>query len=68
MRGTAFAARDEIQFTNIRQLPSGREMAAEFRGITLINTYVPSGTVKRRKWEHFYNSELAYLTHPPTYR
>jgi hypothetical protein len=32
MRGTAFVTRDEMQLTNIAQLPSGRGMAAEFGG------------------------------------
>jgi hypothetical protein len=36
-------------------------MAAEFRGMCLINIYAPSGPAKRQEREHFYNSELAYL-------
>jgi exonuclease III len=36
-------------------------MTAEFRGISMINIYAPSGTAKRREREHFYNNELAYL-------
>lgn len=46
MRGTDFVNRNEIQLTNINIILSGRGMAAEFREITPINIYVPSGTAK----------------------
>jgi exonuclease III len=51
MRGTAFVFREEIQLTNITKLPSGRGMAAIFRGILLINIYDPSGVTKRQERE-----------------
>jgi exonuclease III len=47
MRGTAFVTREEMQLHNIKQFPSGRGMAADFRGMTLINIYAPSGSAKR---------------------
>jgi len=49
MRGTAFVTRNEIQLSSINILPSGRWMAEEFREITLINIYAPSGTTKWRE-------------------
>ena len=60
MRGTDFVNRNEIQLTNINIILSGRGMAAEFREITPINIYVPSGTAKWWEREHFYDSELAF--------
>ena len=60
-RGTAMVTRKEITITNITRLPSGRGIAAEYRGIWWGNVYAPSGTIKRREREHFYNNELPYL-------
>jgi len=53
--------RNEITITNITRLPSGRGIAAEYRGIWLVNVYAPSGTAKRQEREHFYNNELPIL-------
>jgi exonuclease III len=40
-RGTAIAARDNIELVNITRMPSGRAIAAEFKGIWLVNIYAP---------------------------
>jgi len=61
MRGTTFETRDEMHLININELPLGRGMAAEYRGITLINIYALSATAKRMEREQFYNNELVYL-------
>jgi len=53
--------RNEITITNIKRLPSGRGIAAEYRGIWLVNVYAPSVTAKRQERERFHNSELPYL-------
>jgi exonuclease III len=61
MRGTAFVFREELQLTNITKLPSGRGMAAIFRGILLIKIYIPSGATKSQEREYFYIGEQVYL-------
>jgi exonuclease III len=68
MRGTAILAKDGITLTNVTKLPSGRAIAAEYRGTLLINIYAPSGTAKRHEREYFFNNELPYLLQPPTAR
>ena len=68
MRGTAILAKDGITLTNVTTLPSGRAIAAEYRGTLLINIYAPSGTAKRHECEYFFNNELPYLLQPPTTR
>jgi exonuclease III len=45
-RGTAVVTRNEITITHITRLPSGREIAAKYRGIRLVNVYVPSRKAK----------------------
>ena len=40
MRGTAILAKDGITLTKITKLPSGRVLAAEYRGTLLINIYI----------------------------
>jgi len=64
MRGRAIEARSEIQLTNITTLPSGRAIAAEYRGIRLINVYTPSGTTRRNERERFYNAVPPCLLRP----
>jgi exonuclease III len=60
-RGTAILAKEEINLTDIKCLPSGRGMAANFQGTCIINLYAPSGAEKKQEREQFYNKELAYL-------
>jgi hypothetical protein len=50
--------RNELQVTNITKLPSGRGMAANCVGITLINVYAPSATAKQAEGVNFYNTVL----------
>ena len=59
--GTAILAKRELHLTNITTLPSGRAIAAVYKGIQLINIYAPSGTTKRTDREQFFNEELPYL-------
>ena len=68
MRGTAILANDVITLTNVTKLPSGRAIAAEYRGTLLMNIYAPSGTAKSHESEYFFNNELPYLLRPPTAR
>jgi len=58
--------RNEITITNITRLPPGREMAAQYISICLVNVYAPPGTAKRHEREHFYNNKLPYLLRPST--
>jgi exonuclease III len=60
-RGTALITRDEFTSTNVKQLPSGRGIAAEYKGIRMINIYTPFGTVNRQEREHFNTSDLTCL-------
>ena len=61
MRDTAVVTKNGITLNNVSKLPSGRTVAAEYRGTWLINLYAPSGTARRHKREKFYNNELTYL-------
>jgi exonuclease III len=63
IRGTAILARSELHLTSITTLPSGRAIAAIYKGIQLINVYAPSGTTKRNDREKFFSVELTYLLH-----
>jgi len=60
-RGTAIVARDGINLDNTIMSPSGRDMAAKFREIWIINLYALSGTAMKQEGERFFNSELPYL-------
>lgn len=48
---------------NILKLPTGRSIAAEYKGIYLVDKYAPSGTARRTEREYFYNTELPQLLH-----
>ena len=52
-RGKAILAKDCITLTTVTKLPSGRAIAAKYRGALLINIYDPSGTAKRHEREYF---------------
>jgi exonuclease III len=60
-RGTAIVAKDNIELSNITKMPSGRAIAAEFKGIWLVNTRAPSGAAKRNDREQFFNNDLTYI-------
>jgi exonuclease III len=60
-RGTSIVAREEFHLTNITILPTGRAIAAVYKGIQLVNIYAPSGTERRAEREHFYNTKLPHL-------
>jgi endonuclease/exonuclease/phosphatase family metal-dependent hydrolase len=61
MPGTAIVAKCQHHFTNILTLPTGRAIAATFRGVRPINIYALSGTARRAEREDFYNEELTHL-------
>jgi len=61
--GTAILAKNTLHLKNITTLPSGRAIAADYKGIRLINVYAPSGTARRADREQFYTIELPYLFH-----
>jgi len=49
IRGTAILARSTLNLTNITTLPSGPTMAADYKGIRIINVYTSSGTARRQR-------------------
>jgi exonuclease III len=57
-RGTAIVARNDVTLHNINKTPSGRAIAAQYKGLHIVNIYAPSGTAKRTEREHFYNAEV----------
>jgi exonuclease III len=61
MRGTALVTRDNITLAKITKIPSGRAIAAEFRGMWMININAPSGAARRQERERFYNSDMPQL-------
>jgi exonuclease III len=60
-RGTAIMARNDIILTHISKVPTGRVIAAEYKGLHIINIYAPSGTARRMEREQFYSTELPQL-------
>jgi len=60
-RGTAILAREGIILTNVTRLHSGRDIAAKYQGMWLVNIHAPSGAARRSERENFYNGELTYL-------
>jgi exonuclease III len=61
IRGTAFLSRDGIILENIVRTPTGRAIAATYRGVLLLDVYAPSGTSQKAEREQFYNLELPTL-------
>jgi exonuclease III len=61
IRGTAIVARNDIILHNINKSPSGRVIAAEYKGLHIVNIYAPSGKAKRTEREHFYNAKVPQL-------
>jgi exonuclease III len=61
IRGRAIVARNDIILHNINKSTSGRAIAAEYKGLHIVNIYAPSGTAKRTEREHFYNAEVPHL-------
>jgi exonuclease III len=59
--GIVILATERINLTDIKCLPSGRGMAANFQGTCLINLYALPGAEKKQEREQFYNNELTYL-------
>jgi exonuclease III len=60
-RGTAIVARNDITLHNINKTPGGRVMAAQYKGLQIVNLYASSETAKRTEREHFYNTEVPEL-------
>jgi exonuclease III len=56
--GTAIVARNDIILYNVNKSPSVRAIAAEYKGLHIVNIYAPSGTAKRTEREHLYNAEV----------
>ena len=59
--GTAILANSTLLLTNITTMPSGRAIAADYKGIRLINVFAPSGTARRADRKQFYTTKLPYL-------
>jgi exonuclease III len=67
-RGTTILAKECYELVNIKRIPTGRGLAGEFKNITIINIYGPSGAEKKRDRDSFYNEDLAkFITHPSTF-
>ena len=60
-RRTAILAKTRLQLQNIQRIPSGRGIAANFKGIRIINIYAPPGTERRAEREQFFNTKVTYL-------
>jgi len=63
IRGTAILAMSTLHLTNITTLPSWWAIAADYKGIRLINAHAPSETARRADREQFYTTELPCLFH-----
>ena len=63
IRVTANHAKSTLHLTNITTLPSEKAIAADHKGIRLINFYAPSGTARQADREQFYTTKLPYLFH-----
>ena len=61
MRGIAIVARNDIMLRNINKLPSGRAIAAECKGLYIVNIRTPSEMAKRTERENFYYAEVPHL-------
>jgi exonuclease III len=61
MRGTAIVARNDITLTHLNKLPTERAIAAEYKGMCVVNIYAPSGIARRTEREYFYNTELPQI-------
>jgi exonuclease III len=60
-RETAIMTKVGLSISNIKRLPSGREMAAIFNGTWIVNIYAPLGAEKKTERERFYTNDLTYM-------
>ena len=60
-RGTAILLKEGFEIQNVIKLCSGRGIACDVNGITLINVYAPSGNSNRQARNNFFTEELAML-------
>ena len=61
IRETAILAKSTLHLTNITTLPSGRAIAADYKGIRLINVCAPSGRARQADREQFHTTKLPYF-------
>jgi hypothetical protein len=61
IRGAAIVARNNIMLRNINKLPSGRAIAAEWKGLYIVNMHAPFRTAKRTERKNVYNTEVPQL-------
>jgi exonuclease III len=61
LRGTPILARNDILLMNINKLTSERAIAAECKGLYIVNIFAPTGKAKRKEREYFYNAEVPQL-------
>jgi exonuclease III len=52
-RGTAIIAKEPLSLSDISILPSGRGIAANYKGLRIINVYAPSGAEKKKRERRF---------------
>ena len=66
-RGTAILTRDHIMLSDIECLPTGRGMATNFEGITLVNIYAPSGAERREGRLLCHCTPISFAANPSVY-
>jgi len=60
--------RKQLSIADVKRLQSGRGIAAEYRGIWLVNIPAPSGAAKRQEKERFHTTECTYLLETASYK
>jgi hypothetical protein len=66
-RGTAIIHKGMYNLTDIRLMPSGRDIVATFNGIQIVNIYIyaHSGAGRKTERENFFNVDVPRLLMRP---
>jgi exonuclease III len=64
-RGTALIVKEAYILSDVRHMPSGRGISANFHGCR-VNIYAPFGASRRREMEAFYNTDVPQLILNPS--
>jgi len=57
-RDTAILSKMELPLHNVRRIPSGRGIIAQYGHIGILNVYPPSGSANRAEMEEFFNTGI----------
>jgi exonuclease III len=60
-RGTTIVAKEGINITDVKRIPTGRAITIQYNEMWIINIYAPSGAEKRKEREHFFSTEIAHI-------